>query len=216
MSAARTARKPAETRTDETSLRERILNAAFSAFMEHGYAGTSTLEIATRAKVSKRDVYAEFGSKQEMLAVCIASRAQRMRRPLDMPPVETRRQLVAALETYGETMLREWSDASVLAVYRLAIAEADRSPGVARALDAVREATSTALAALLQGAQAKGLIGPGDPREIGMRFGAILWRGDLRVRLLLRLADPPSPQDARDRARSATDAVLALYPAKSV
>ena len=83
-------------------------------------------------------------------------------------------------------------------------------------LDAVREATSTALAALLQGAQAKGLIGPGDPREIGMRFGAILWRGDLRVRLLLRLADPPSPQDARDRARSATDAVLALYPAKSV
>jgi AcrR family transcriptional regulator len=43
-------------------MRERILRAAFLAFMEDGYAGTSTLDIATRAKVSKRDLYANFGS----------------------------------------------------------------------------------------------------------------------------------------------------------
>jgi len=34
-----------------TSIRERILAAAFRAFMEKGYAATSTLEIATRDKV---------------------------------------------------------------------------------------------------------------------------------------------------------------------
>src|SRR5215467_12649400 len=69
----------------ETSIRERILAAAFKAFMEKGYAATSTLEIATRAKVSKRDLYATFGTKQAMLVGCIASRATRMRLAPQLP-----------------------------------------------------------------------------------------------------------------------------------
>ena len=36
----------------ETPMHERILGAAFKAFTEDGYAATSTLDIATRAKVS--------------------------------------------------------------------------------------------------------------------------------------------------------------------
>ena len=39
---------------DETAVRERILEAAFAAFMESGYATTSTLEIATRARFEAR------------------------------------------------------------------------------------------------------------------------------------------------------------------
>jgi len=46
---------------DETKVRERILEAAFRAFRKSGYATTSTLEIATRARVSKRELY-ELGS----------------------------------------------------------------------------------------------------------------------------------------------------------
>jgi AcrR family transcriptional regulator len=38
----------------ESAVRERILEAAFTAFMKNGYATASTLEIATRARVSKR------------------------------------------------------------------------------------------------------------------------------------------------------------------
>jgi AcrR family transcriptional regulator len=41
---------------DEAAVRERILEAAFAAFMKSGYAMTSTLEIATRARVSKREL----------------------------------------------------------------------------------------------------------------------------------------------------------------
>ena len=44
---------------DENALCNRIIGAAFEAFVENGYAGTTTLEIATRAKVSKRDLRAE-------------------------------------------------------------------------------------------------------------------------------------------------------------
>src|SRR5213080_2707563 len=39
---------------DETAVRERIVEAAFAAFMKSGYATTSTLEIATRARDLKR------------------------------------------------------------------------------------------------------------------------------------------------------------------
>src|SRR5579872_5966383 len=45
-----------------------ILGAAFSVLMERGYAGASTLEIARRARVSKRELYAAFGSKEGILA----------------------------------------------------------------------------------------------------------------------------------------------------
>jgi AcrR family transcriptional regulator len=34
----------------ETGVRERILEAAFAAFIRNGYATTSTLEIATRSE----------------------------------------------------------------------------------------------------------------------------------------------------------------------
>ena len=63
----------------ETAVRARILDAAFAAFMKNGYAATSTLEIATRARVSKREIYATVGNKQEMLIACISERARRLR-----------------------------------------------------------------------------------------------------------------------------------------
>ena len=60
--------KPPAVPEGPSPVRARILEAAFSAFMERGFAETSTLEIATRARASKRELYAEFGSKQDMKA----------------------------------------------------------------------------------------------------------------------------------------------------
>jgi AcrR family transcriptional regulator len=69
----------------ETTPRERILEAAFAAFMENGYGATSTLEIATRARVSKRELYALVGNKLQMLIACITERAGRLQVPADLP-----------------------------------------------------------------------------------------------------------------------------------
>jgi AcrR family transcriptional regulator len=60
---------------------ERILAAAFAAFTARGFAAASTLDVATRARVSKRELYALVGSKQQMLVACIAERTRRMRLP---------------------------------------------------------------------------------------------------------------------------------------
>src|SRR5258707_2503076 len=45
---------------DETKVRERILEAAFRAFRKSGYATTSTLEIATRARFEARALRASW------------------------------------------------------------------------------------------------------------------------------------------------------------
>src|ERR1700741_1249045 len=81
-----TASRGTTPRSSETSVRDRVLSAAFSAFMERGYERASTLDIATRAKVSKRELYTMFDDKHAMLAACIAERAERMRRPMTLPP----------------------------------------------------------------------------------------------------------------------------------
>lgn len=197
----------------ESPMRERILSAAFEAFTEDGYAGTSTLDIATRAKVSKRDVYAHFGSKHAMLVACIKSRAERMRRPLDLPTPQSRQMLASILTAFGRNLVQEGSHPSVIATFRLAIAEATGSPEIAQALDSAgREATRRALAELLANAQSSGLIGPGEPGEMAAQYLGLLWEG-LMVGLLLGVATAPEPVEAERRAANATAAFMLLHPA---
>src|SRR5438477_7508632 len=102
--------KPPAVPEGPSPVRARILEAAFSAFMERGFAETSTLEIATRARASKRELYAHFGSKQEMLIACIGARAKRLRMPADWPELRDRETLARALTALGTNLLREISD----------------------------------------------------------------------------------------------------------
>ena len=194
--------------------RERVLAAAFAVFRKRGFSGASTLEIATRARVSKRDLYALFGNKHAMLAACIKARASRMRQPLELAArVPSDREAVGGtLVQLGTSILRGVCDPDVLAVYRLAIAESDSSPAVARTLDTSgRDANHAALAAWLARAQAQGLIGPGDPAAMAAQFLAMLW-GGLLIQLLLRVRDAPAPDEMESRARAAAEALLSLYP----
>jgi hypothetical protein len=98
-----------------------------------------------------------------------------------------------------------------LAVHRLAIAESDRAPAIARTLDSSgREANHAALGAWLARAQAQGLVGAGDPAGMAAHFLALLW-GGLLIELLLRVRDAPTPDEIDLRARAATEATLTLY-----
>jgi len=181
------------------------------AFIEDGYGGASTLAIARRARVSKRELYALFGSKQAILGAAIAHRAERMGVPAELPRPRTRRMLAALLSRFGSNLLREVCAPEVLAVYRLAILEAGRSPEVARTLDAGgRRASRAALRSVLVAAQAAGLIGGGNPTGMTEQFLALLW-GDLLMNVLLRLEAVPPPAELQRRARQATMAFLHLH-----
>jgi AcrR family transcriptional regulator len=196
---------------DETAVRERILEAAFAAFMKSGYAMASTLEIATRARVSKRELYALVGNKQEILIACISQRAKRLEVPADLPALRDRETLEQVLASFGTKLVREVSDPTVIAVFRLAIGEAVQAPEVAGALNYIgREASRVALRKIMAEAQASGLLA-GRPAELAGQFGGLLWR-DLLVSLLLGVARRPKPREIAGRARDAAAAFLQLHP----
>ena len=195
----------------ETAVRERILEAAFAAFMKSGYAMTSTLAIATRAHVSKRELYALVGNKQEMLIACISERAKRLDLPARLPALRDRETLARVLASFGTKLVAEVSDPTVIAVFRLAISEVLQAPEVARALNSIgRETTRAALRKIMTRALASGLL-RGRPAELAEQFAGLLWR-DLMVSLLLGVAERPNPREIAGRARHAAAAFLQLHP----
>src|SRR5271154_5955334 len=194
---------------DETAVRARILDAAFAAFMKSGYAAASTLEIATHARVSKRELYALVGNKREMLVACISARSRRLQVPADLPVPRDRETLAHVLASFGSRLVREITDPTVIAVFRLAIAEAVQAPEVALALDSIgRETSRAALRQIMARAQASGLL-DGRPAELAEQFAGLLW-GNLMVSLLLGVAARPNSREVAARARDATAAFLQL------
>jgi AcrR family transcriptional regulator len=180
--------------------------------MERGFADTSTLEIATRARASKRELYAEFGSKQDMLLACIRQRAERLKLPVDLPEINGREALQQALVTFGTQLLREVSDPAVVTVFRLAISEAIRAPEVAQTLNNVAIAASReALREIMRRAIDARLISGGAP-EVAEQFFGLLW-GNRMLGLLLGIAERPSPREIAARAERAASVFLLAYPA---
>jgi len=204
---------PEPTPIDDLPPRRRaILGAAYDVLMEHGYAGASTLEIATRAKVSKRELYAEFGNKAGILEALIATTATRMQAPLALPDATDRASLAAILDHYGVTALTELTHPAVLAINRLAVAEAGGTSELGQILDrSGREPNRVALMQWLVRAQSAGLLGRGDPDTICGQFFSLLF-GDIPVRLMMGVIAPPGATEIKRRAEAAVDAVLRLYP----
>jgi len=197
--------------TEESAVRERILEAAFEAFMKSGYAAASTLEIASRARVSKRELYSLVGNKQKILIACIAERSrQRLTVPAKLPVPRDRETLGQILAAFGKQLVREVSDPVVIAVFRLAIAEVAQAPEVGRALESIgRETTRAALRKIMSQAQEAGLL-EGRPAELAEQFAGLLWR-DLLVGLLLGVTERPSPSEMAARARDAAAAFLRIH-----
>jgi hypothetical protein len=146
-----------------------------------------------------------------MLAACISARAKRLQVPADLPDPQDRETLARVLTAFGSQLLREVTDPTVVAVFRLAIAEAMRAPEVARALYSIGVETSrAALREIMTRARSAGVLG-GEPAEMAEQFAGLLW-GNLMMSLLLRAVDRPSNREITRRAQDATAAFLQLHP----
>lgn len=179
----------------DQSPRQRILEAAFKVFSREGYERASTLAIATEAKVSKRDLYAHFGSKYDILVACIELRAARMNLATELPVPTAPAHLEAILTRIAAGMLIQVSDPKIVSVYRLATAEAVRAPEIARTLDRVgRLATHGRVARFMAQAQAAGLLAEGNPEQFATEFLSLAWES-LWLPLVLGVAETP-PRDA--------------------
>jgi AcrR family transcriptional regulator len=193
--------------------RRAILIAAVGVLMEKGYARASTLEIATRARVSKRELYAEFGSKRGILEALIATSSTEMQAPLTPAEIGDRHALAAALTAYGVAALTTLTNPYVLAMYRLAIAEAPGNTELGEIIDVSgRQPNRRALVEIVRRGQAAGFVGAGEPERLGQEFFGLLI-GDLMTWLLLAVSEPPATDEIKGRAERATQAMLALHPA---
>jgi AcrR family transcriptional regulator len=173
------------------------------------------LEIATRARVSKRELYALFGNKEAMLVACITERARRLKAPADLPELRDRETLSKVLTAFGTNLLTETTDPVVVAVFRLAISESVHAPKVAQALDSMaRKPTRDSLRAIMANARSAGLL-VGHPDAMTEKFLGLL-SGDLMTALLLQVADRPSAGEIARRASEAARALLQLYPAPPI
>jgi len=213
MKRAHAAKGRAKPRTREHSepLRQRVLEAAFAIVMDKGFAATSTLDIASRANISKRDLYLVARSKSELLRQAVAARMGKLRPPLELPIPANREAFSATLADFGFTILNSVCGRNVLALYRFAALEAETAPELARMLDALgRDAARAALGRALSRAQADGFIKTGDPAAQAGDFIALLW-GDLLLRLVMRLADPPQHAALERRSHEAAEKFLTLY-----
>jgi AcrR family transcriptional regulator len=207
--------KPPVAEKAPSPVRARILEAAFAAFMEHGFSAASTLEIATRARASKRELYAEFGSKQDMLVACIRERAERLKLPVDLPELSDRATLRHVLVAFGTRLLRETSEPAVVAVFRLAIGEVAQAPEVAKILNEVAIETSrAAMREIMRRACAAGLV-TGEPVGLADHFFGLLW-GNRMLGLLLDITERPSAREITQRAEAASEALLRAYPPSEV
>lgn len=197
---------------DEEEVRGRILDAAFMAFKENGYAVTSTLEIATRARVSKRELYALVGNKEEMLKACVTQRAKRLQASPELPVPRDRDTLEQVLVAIGTQQLREVSDPAVVAVFRLAIGEAVHAPEVARILRSIGIATARGTMREFMTRALESRLLQGEAQELAEEFNALLW-GYLMIDRLLGAAERPAEHEFAARARTAATAFLRLHPA---
>ncbi len=197
--------------SDELNRRTRILQAAFGLFMERGYAGTSTLAIASAAKLSKRDLYAEFAGKREIMMACVQQRVVQFQAPLTQPSPRTQAELAGMLIRYGVGLRLGVTDPKVIATFRLVLQEAGSSPEIAQALRSEgRMASVRAVVDLMAAAQGKGLLGEGPVGLMAEQFLSLLV-GDLILQHLLGTAPAEDAALAREHAERAAAAIMRLY-----
>lgn len=188
---------------------QQILEGARTVFLESGYEGASTDKIAKQAGVSKGTLYNYFPDKEKLFMAVMQD--------------ECKKQAAAIFEVENqsagiEATLRELAQNYVglcvspfIHIYRLAIAEANRFPALARAFyDSGPDLASRRMTQLLAGAVAKGELKIDDLDLAAHQFSQ-LCKADLFEKRLFQVKLSATPEEINHIADSAVDAFLQQY-----
>ncbi|MGJ4892312.1 TetR/AcrR family transcriptional regulator [Bradyrhizobium sp. HKCCYLR20261] len=163
MAASKTARgkvgRPSLERAGEVE--ERILDAAKTVFLAHGFEGASVDEIAQTARAGKPTIYARFPSKAALFAAVIARQAANNTQYENLVPQG--RSFRARLVNLALTLIERAFVGETIGLMRTAIAENPRFPELTLEIqDSARErATRNVGQAIAELARAEGLYGKG-------------------------------------------------------
>lgn len=159
-----------------------IVAAALAVFAEKGFAAARLDDIAARAGVSKGALYLYFETKQDLFAAVVRdavspniAMVEAMASALDLPFAQVTRMLLGRA---AEMMVVS----PVGPVAKMVIAESRNFPELARVWhDEVVSRMLGVLTGLIERAQARGEVRPGEPRYhalslIGPLLMGLLWR----------------------------------------
>lgn len=200
-------RQPKFQRRAEERPRE-ICAAALEVFAEKGFAAAKLDEIAKRAGVSKGTLYLYFKDKEELFRAVV--------RDTVAPNIHSVREAVLAADLPFAQMvpmfLARFAELSkrlpVGAVAKMVIGESRNFPELARVWnDQVASKALAMFAGLIESAQAKGEVRPGDPR-----LHAFTLMGPMVMGVIYRETLQPvggAPLDIEALARQHAETVLA-------
>jgi TetR/AcrR family transcriptional repressor of mexJK operon len=184
--------------------RERVLRAATSSFLAHGY-GSSVDDIARRAGVAKQTIYAHFPSKDALFKEVAHDLTRRVLVELEGEPKDLRAGLVRFALAYRERVL----SAEGIATFRTVMPEVPRFKALARSMYAASAGEMVRqLAAYLERAMQAGTLRRDEPL-----FAAELLLGMLvghdRIKRLFGVERANGADQAR--SRQIVDCFLRAY-----
>lgn len=192
--------------TSDDERRTAILDAAAHVFATKGFTGATTAEIAKLARVSKRDLYDHFASKEGLLAAMVHAYSTTL--PFaDLGSPTTLDAFLDLLGTFGRRFAADLYQPYRTALFRLAASEAGRVNELGKAIhEAGAGPVAASVRAFVGKAIAAGVLRPEDA-DLAMRsfFGVLL--GDSHVWQIVGAADAPTDEEIAESANLAVEAV---------
>lgn len=179
------------------SARERILDAALESFAEKGFSGTSTKEIARRAKVNEVTIFRQFRSKRALFAAVISEKSPVLE-IADRVSLDTRRPVEELLANNVRTVLRMLR--ANRHMYFVVLGDAWRQPKMRNlAYEEIVKKGVELVAALM-----KGLMDAGKIRRMDPEIAARTLMGAVQFHFLtteIMGGGPPSPDEEERMVR---------------
>lgn len=179
------------------SARERILDAALESFAEKGFSGTSTKEIARRAKVNEVTIFRQFRSKRALFAAVISEKSPVLE-IADRVSLDTRRPVDELLANNVRTVLRMLR--ANRHMYFVVLGDAWRQPKMRNmAYEEIVKKGVELVAALM-----KGLMDAGKIRRMDPEIAARTLMGAVQFHFLtteIMGGGPPSPDEEERMVR---------------
>jgi TetR/AcrR family transcriptional regulator of autoinduction and epiphytic fitness len=179
--------------------RRLLIDAAEHVFLEKGYYAAKIDDIACRAGMSKKTIYQVFAAKEALFEALLSDRFA----VLTLPVEQDDREPAAALEDLLLTVALFALSPRQISLTRLLIAEAQRSPEMARALQ--RQGLSRGEGTLEKWFALQAALGTlkiDDPVEAAhMIFGLAF--GHLHLFMLMNAKSIPTRAEIKARVRTA-------------
>ena len=190
--------------------RREIAAVAEKVFFENGFTDTTMQTIAGRAGASKETLYRHFGSKEELFAEIVETRAKGFLDSLD-DNFAGSGSVADILTRLGVRAIEMLFDPQAINLCRTVIAESPRNPALGRIfLDEGPYRVRRRLTEFLAAATMRGDLCCPDPN-----LAAILFIGLVMTSLHLeRLALVPPPKMTCEEARAHVDEAVATFLAR--